>query len=180
MPFQCTPLSSSTHREENADRCLPALEKRNIPTSQRKPMLQRGLWDVFFASGETKHTPMVSIFSLWIPPPPGLSLRLGTSPSLSKITCQLVAASTQGSGALIRYCKPVYRCQAIHVSFLWFPSAQGGAQMRKDGQFPTTNNRRHERTHTRSAAHLETSALLTVAPSPTPNEPKPKKALLTS
>lgn len=65
-------------------------------------------------------------------------------------------------------------------SFLWFSSIQGGAQMRKDGSFPTVNNCRHERTHTRSAAHLENSALLTETPYPTPNERKPKKALLTS
>lgn len=59
-------------------------------------------------------------------------------------------------------------------------SVRGGAQMRKDGWFPTVNNGRHERTHMGSAAHLENSALLTATPYPTPNERKPKKALLTS
>lgn len=110
----------------------------------------------FFPSGEAKYTPMVSIFSLWISPPLVLSLRLSTSPSLSRNACQLVAASTQGSRALIRYCKFAYRRQAIHVPFLWFPFVQGGAQTRKDGWFPTINNCRHVRAHTCSATHLWT------------------------
>lgn len=83
------------------------------------------------------------------PPLPVGSLPLSTSCSLSKNACQLVAISTLGFWALIGYWKAAYRCQAIHVAFLRFPSFRGGVQMRNDGSFP------HERTHTPCAASAE-------------------------
>lgn len=94
--------------------------------------------------------------------------------ALSNNTWQLVAASSQGSWALVRTdVRPsTFLSCGSHLSRM---VCRWG---KRDGFPPATTVDMSARTG--PAAHLENSALLTAASHPTPNEREPKKALLTS
>lgn len=104
---------------------------------------------VFLASHETGSAPIAFIFLSRSPSSPCAPPSCSAPPRhRAQNACQLVAGSARGSRALIRYCKPAYRCQAVHGPFLRLPSWRGGAQMREEGSLPTTAKRGRERTHT--------------------------------
>lgn len=94
--------------------------------------------------------------------------------ALCNNTWQLVAASSQGSWALVRtdVRLSTFLSCGSHLSRM---VCRWG---KRDGFPPATTVDMSARTG--PAAHLENSALLTAAPHPTPNEWEPKKALLTS